>query len=96
MLCMQGIAAESRAKLARLREAWKEKAVMDKAVASGDVSKIKKKKVRPCSVSISGLSRGSLCHARNGNPPRATRQHRRKCLLPSMQWAQEATLSQQA
>lgn len=46
---MQGIAAESRAKLARLKEAWKEKAVIDKAVERGDVSKIKKKKVPPAS-----------------------------------------------
>ena len=46
-LIMQAIAAESRVKLARLKEAWKEKAVMDKAVERGDVSKIKKKKVTP-------------------------------------------------
>ena len=44
-LVAQVIAAESRAKLARLKEAWKEKAVLDKAVERGDVSKIKKKKV---------------------------------------------------
>ncbi len=48
-LAVQGIAAESRAKLARLKEAWKEKAVIDKAVERGDVSKIKKKKVPPAS-----------------------------------------------
>ncbi len=59
---MQGIAAESRAKLARLKEAWKEKAVIDKAVERGDVSKIKKKKVPPatsptCTAAQSPFSR---------------------------------------
>ena len=49
---VQGIAAESRAKLARLKEAWKEKAVVDKAVERGDVSKIKKKKVLPATPRI--------------------------------------------